>query len=187
MFGRLWWAVALALALCVGNVHAQNLIVNGGFETGDFTGWSTDGAWFVYSPGYEGSYAATLATDPGTGPYTLWQTITTIPGQTYLGSAWFRNDVSGSPPDNKLEVYWNGNLIGFWGNSGAFDWEYHSGYVVGTGNDTLAFRGYNANGTWWLDDVRLEPATVPELPTLAPLALFSLSGLGLLRRRLRSS
>jgi len=33
---------AAMIALAAGAAHAQNLITNGGFETGDFTGWSTN-------------------------------------------------------------------------------------------------------------------------------------------------
>ncbi len=30
----------LWLSICLGTAHAAELIVNGGFETGDFTGWT---------------------------------------------------------------------------------------------------------------------------------------------------
>lgn len=55
---------ALALLLCFGVAYAANvdLAVNGGFETGDFTGWaqfpSGPDQQTIITPGSEGDYAA---------------------------------------------------------------------------------------------------------------------------------
>lgn len=56
---------------------AQNLIVNGGFDTGDFSGWTNAGATIGTLP-QSGTNNARLLTA------TLSQTFATIPGQTYL-------------------------------------------------------------------------------------------------------
>jgi hypothetical protein len=57
---------------------AQNLIVNGGFDTGNFSGWTTLGQTTIGSEPQSGSNNARL------GAATLSQTFATIPGQTYL-------------------------------------------------------------------------------------------------------
>lgn len=46
--------ILLAFLVCYGSIHADPLIVNGDFETGDLTGWTdvqetADGEWSVYS------------------------------------------------------------------------------------------------------------------------------------------
>ena len=57
---------ALALLLCVGPASAADvdLAVNGGFETGDFTGWaqfpSGPGQQTIITPGASGDYAACI-------------------------------------------------------------------------------------------------------------------------------
>lgn len=77
---------------------ADAVITNGNFETGDFTGWTTqnagEGAWFVYAgtvsplsgstiaPPPEGNFAATTdQTGPGT--HILFQDVTLEPNNTH--------------------------------------------------------------------------------------------------------
>jgi hypothetical protein len=69
------------------SVHSQNLVVNGGFETGDFSGWTANRN-FVVTAGYgvsEGLFALEFAygNDPGS---TLQQQISTVAGSTYTVS-----------------------------------------------------------------------------------------------------
>lgn len=56
---------------------AQNLLVNGGFDTGDFSGWTNAGATIGTLPQSGTNNARMLSA-------TLSQTFATIPGQTYL-------------------------------------------------------------------------------------------------------
>ena len=90
----------------------QSLVQNGGFETGDFTGWTLVGNTIVYNwrgnstvydavedaaSGYDvvhsGTYGAFLGDDQLA---TLSQSLTTVAGQNYLLSFWLDNPVSGS-------------------------------------------------------------------------------------------
>jgi hypothetical protein len=92
----------------------QPLVQNGGFETGNFNGWTQSGnevytsvirghSAYVHS----GSYGAALG--PSGAPGYLSQTITTVPGQTYQLSLWLRNSTGGTP--NWFQVQWNGTAI----------------------------------------------------------------------------
>ena len=75
--------VLALLITCSANAAPTELIVNGDFETGDFTGWtSTDlpggtGSWFVDTPGTTtpASSLPTLATG-GSGSFGNWYAVT---------------------------------------------------------------------------------------------------------------
>jgi hypothetical protein len=88
------FAVALLVLGTAG--AAANTVVNGGFESGDFEGWSVvnepsdSGDWFVYGaeegpfpPPPQGEFAAiTQQSNPGT--HILYQDVPIEAGQTYL-------------------------------------------------------------------------------------------------------
>ena len=106
-------AVGLPFTLLVG----QPLVQNGGFEAGDFTGWTLNGSStynsvttssdaFVHS----GSYGAALGQYGSLGY--LSQTLPTSAGQNYLLSLWLDNPSNsyGATP-NQFLVQWNGTTI----------------------------------------------------------------------------
>jgi hypothetical protein len=114
---------ALPFTLGVGG----SIVNNGGFETGDFTGWTLNGdgvigktiydgvassSTFAGATGYlhSGTYGAILGESPMVGY--LNQTLTTAPGQSYLVSLWFANptNTAGASPSQFL-VQWNGTTI----------------------------------------------------------------------------
>ena len=46
---------AAALVTGAGSAHATNYLVNGGFETGDYTGWTSTGAApYAVTTGFDG-------------------------------------------------------------------------------------------------------------------------------------
>ena len=53
-------ALILCLFLCAGSASA-NLITNGGFETGDLSGWFAINGGVVTHPVHSGNYAAALS------------------------------------------------------------------------------------------------------------------------------
>ncbi len=180
----------LALLLGSGGAHAQNLILNGGFESnaGDFTPpdiWITDND-FSAPTGFNGLAAhsgafylgmGTVGTDSSTN-----QTIATSAGALYHLQFFYIAD-GGTPGD--LNVSWNGaNIYSETSNGTPHDWEQHDFFVTGTGSDVLNFGGRN-DPTWnGVDDVSLTVVGVPEPATLAMfgMAAAGISG-GVWRRR----
>jgi hypothetical protein len=152
----------LALASTGANA-ATNLIVNGSFETGDFTGWTPAAnsypIYIVTGPVEAGVYAAQIAgfqRDPNT----LSQTITTTTaGQSYELSFW-RYQADGAPPIG-LTVTWDGVTVLSETNPGAQPYQNFTADVVGTGLDTLVFTSYNDPSFTYLDNVSLTALATP--------------------------
>jgi MYXO-CTERM domain-containing protein len=174
-------ATTIVSAALVCAANAGNLVTNGDFETGDFTGWSvfgTDtGDMFVSGGGYFGGADTTNVAFLGSigGDGYIQQTLTNAPG-IYTISFDYASD--GLTP-NDLNVYWDGNLVATGTDLFATDFTYFSEEVLGTGDDTLTFGGRNDPGFNGLDNVSVTAST----PSPAA-ALPMLGGLiGLARRR----
>lgn len=160
-----------------------NLVANGSFETGDFTGWTlvtpdSDSYTWVggasYYPPEDGNYAAFFGAVGSDG--TISQTLTTIPGQTYDLTGWYEND--GLTPNNG-GVLWDGVILGGFTNESSHPWEEFYFSVTGTGSDSLEFFGRDDPGWWGLDNVSV---SVPE-PTSVALTALGLLAIVAARRK----
>ena len=104
---------------------SQPLVQNGGFETGNFTGWILtndnysfvdDGSYSYISP-HSGTYFAALGAEES--PGFISQGLQTVANQSYLLSLWFNSPnvyqlTSGaltSNTPNEFSVSWNGNTL----------------------------------------------------------------------------
>ena len=83
------------------------LVVNGGFETGNFAGWTAGpdnsvALGYGLAGGFGVKYGS-VGVDSE-----LYQTIQTLPGATYIFS--FYQQTKGGTP-NEFQAYWNGGMI----------------------------------------------------------------------------
>ncbi|HEV2329274.1 MAG TPA: protease pro-enzyme activation domain-containing protein [Verrucomicrobiae bacterium] len=145
---------------------SQSLVLNGGFETGDFTDWTLVGNTVVATQNGETIYNAVESTGQyplavHSGNYgaflgdnqvaTLSQSFDTIPGGNYLFSFWLDNPVSGTP--QIFQAKWDGNNVYSVTNPPAFSWTNLEFVTTGAGNDTIQFGAENDPNFFGLDDV----------------------------------
>jgi hypothetical protein len=133
----------------------NELVINGGFETGDFSGWSrTIEDTFVGSspnPPHSGRFAAQVSSFGDLQEF-FSQDLSTTPGATYhISFSYFRD---GRTPAN-LQVFW-GPFLNIYSefDSAAHDYVEHTIDLVATDTTTrLAFFVRNERGFDALDDV----------------------------------
>lgn len=165
-------ALCLLLTAVAGQSARADLVTNGSFATGDFTGWSlSDGSIIIDS-----SFAAPSDTHDAafSGNGILSQNLATTAGTSYrlsfsvlddsglfsdtfavsLGS--FTADISGYDASNYLSAVYTVPAADI------------------LGADTLSFQGVSAAGDWHLDDVSVTSSPVPE-PASGSLLVASLA------------
>jgi hypothetical protein len=157
----------------------QPLVENGGFETGNFDGWTQSGntaATTVSSTTtylHSGSYGARLGPTGSLGY--LGQALATVPGQNYLLSFWL-NCASGGTP-NSFQATWNGATVFSKANLGAIGWT-NVQLVVSASNTTSTLQfGFRDDPSYLgLDDVTLTPISGTNIPPLLTLTVQSAQG-----------
>jgi hypothetical protein len=164
---------------------AADLVVNGGFETGNFSGWDQSGntGYTSVSTGaaHSGTYGASFGPVGSYGSITQTQSLATTPGAHYELEFWLMN-LSGSTP-NGYSVEWGGQQVVSEANISAFGWTQYEYDVIATGSSTsLSFNFRHDPSYFYLDDVSVSAAAVPEPGTMLLLG-FGIIGLAVRRFR----
>jgi hypothetical protein len=164
----------------------DNLVTNGSFETGDFTGWTLSGDTTFTGVCNVSTCPGGFAPEDGTfaayfGPVgdtaTISQTIATTPGDEYSLSFYLANPVGGTP--NYFNVTFGNSSFSFTNFGTAFSWQQFTLTTLATSDQTqLSFTFRNDPSYWFLDNVTVQQSggTSPEPSTFV---LFGSGVLGL--------
>ena len=157
-----FYRLCITLVLLIGmSQAAAQVVTNGDFETGDFTGWTlsgdTNSMIIDFSkatnsiPGYStsgiipysGSYEAALATSGSGQPGFLSQTFATTAGTDYLLTFWLNNRTGTSNGTNEFLVSWNGtNIFNHANLDTTADWTNFQFVVTATETNTVLKFGF---------------------------------------------
>ncbi|MGH7012405.1 MAG: PEP-CTERM sorting domain-containing protein, partial [Caulobacteraceae bacterium] len=170
---------------------ATNLVVNPGFETGDFTGWTVSGdgisidSAFPNSGTYDAAFSAT-STDPD--PGVLSQTLPAILGQSYDLSFALMDEIGLATDSFTVDFdNFSDTITGDQAPGAYTDFSFVvPGSDVTTLISELSFTGTNDFADWNLDDVSVSQVTsaIPEPAEWALLTLgVGMAGFALRRRK----
>jgi hypothetical protein len=187
--------LSVGILLAAGPLASANLIVNGGFEIGNFSGWSvtlgSDPVVGVASlAAHDGSYGAYFGSFYSID--SISQTYATVPGTLYQLSFWLRTDASRPPSEltlNGFQANFGGTTVftNYPGPYSAFPYtQFTFSELASTDLTTLTFNGWEKTDYSFvhLDDVSVT-AIVPE-PGSALLLGLSLASLFLLSAKRRN-
>jgi hypothetical protein len=184
-------AIAAAVSLA-GAASAQELIQNGGFETGDLTGWSSAGSNVVSGPFgctvgvtscvHAGDFGLSFSSFGSESPLT--QSVATVAGHTYTISFWL-NSIGAMP--NSFSLTWDGQVLFSQSDIAADGWVEHTFTGTASSDSTVLTFGLRDDpGFSGLDDISvMDAGGVPEPATWAMMLTGFLGAGAALRSRRR--
>jgi hypothetical protein len=174
---RLAYSLA-ACVVCTAAAQGIELVSNGGFESGDFTGWTVEGPQsnlFQVDDfhGHTGAYSLLFAALESDNTRVSQVTPTAL-GQQYILDFWVWNTSDGNSGvgGDGLSIYWEGApALDLQPVSAQVNtWLNYSLNVTATANGSeLEFHGFDAPFVIYLDDVSL--VAVPEPSAVLLLAM----------------
>jgi len=177
----------LTLVLAMAGGASAIPVVNPGFETGNFSGWTTipagSGSFFgVDGAPHTGNNAAFFGGVTAGSYDMILQDLATTPGQSYTLRFWLAND-GGTP--SSFQALWGGSTVVNVTNSAGFDYTLFSANVTATSATTqLKFQSYQVPAFFFLDDISVDATAVaPEPSALVGGALGALVLVAYARRR----
>ena len=187
-------ALVSLLGLGITQSAKANLITNGGFETGDFSGWTVRGrdndvvGSVPFISPHSGNFQALF----GVGSNSITQNVATTPGRSYVIDFWLGakifNQVEGA-----VSVSWGDlTVVSQLTPPGIYSYTEYTFTVNALSPTTaLQFQFSDPNitsNTYYLDDISVNPAgvgvPVPDAGSTFPLFSFALLGVSVLRRKL---
>jgi hypothetical protein len=185
---KILFVLAFAAVLGASRPASADILVNGSFETGDFTGWATNGGFLAVSTaGFDGlnpsdgTFFASMGTVGGLG--TIAQDFATTAGNTYELTYTLASD-GGTP--NEFATVVNGNILFDQVNIPQQGMTLYTFDFVATGaTSNLTFFEQNDPGFLGLDAV-----AVRSVPEPSAIALFGVGAIGLvaaLRKRRKAT
>jgi len=181
-------AVVSLLGLGITQSARANLITNGGFETGDFSGWTVLGndngvvGAVPFTSPHSGNFQALFAS----GDNSISQNVTTTPGSSYVITFWLAADVrQGGLPS--VSVNWGGSSIfsqSFTSPSSYTEYTFNVNSLNPLTQLQFQFSSIFGN-VFYLDDISVNRAGVPDGGSSVSLLGLALFGMAMLRRKLR--
>jgi len=139
----------------------DNLVINGDFETGDFTNWNKHQSTVISTNAHSGSYAANVKGNGSWGGM-LDQNVTVVAGNKYTVSLWLKTNTSGVNVQIKDGGTSGNNLASKWFT--ATEWTQLTWDVTPTTN-TICFNfcggGDGVAEDVLIDDIKLIGEKIP--------------------------